>query len=75
MYSSFVGISPTAVIRRFRLIDAAELVKAGQPVAWADVAAELGYSDQAHLTRDFTAALGVPPAAYARAQVDGQRRG
>ncbi|WP_208029714.1 helix-turn-helix transcriptional regulator [Rhabdothermincola sediminis] len=26
----------------------------------------LGYRDQAHLTRGFTAAIGIPPARYAR---------
>jgi AraC-like DNA-binding protein len=25
----------------------------------------LGYADQAHLTRDFTATIGVPPTRYA----------
>ncbi|MER7773428.1 hypothetical protein ABTZ21_00270 [Streptomyces sp. NPDC096191] len=29
------------------------------------LAAELGYADQAHLVRDFTATVGVPPTAYA----------
>ncbi|WP_203699811.1 hypothetical protein [Asanoa iriomotensis] len=28
----------------------------------------LGYADQGHLTRDFTAVVGEPPACYARAQ-------
>lgn len=68
MFASCAGVSPTWVVRRFRLIDAAELVARGDAVDWAVVAAELGYADQAHLTRDFTATLGVPPAAYARAQ-------
>ncbi|QXE35316.1 helix-turn-helix domain-containing protein [Streptomyces sp. GMY02] len=35
-------------------------------VDWAELASELGYSDQAHLVRDFTATVGVPPTAYAR---------
>ena len=44
------------------------VVRDGRPVVWAEVAAELGYSDQAHLTRDFTALIGEPPARYARRQ-------
>ena len=32
---------------------------------WGSLAADLGYADQAHLTRDFTATLGVPPSRYA----------
>jgi AraC-like DNA-binding protein len=33
------------------------------------LAAEPDYSDQAHLTRDFTALVGCPPARHARAQL------
>jgi AraC-like DNA-binding protein len=41
-------------------------------VDWADLAAELGFADQAHLTRAFTATIGMPPAAYAsQAQASG----
>jgi AraC-like DNA-binding protein len=36
-------------------------------VEWAHLAADLGYSDQAHLVRDFTQTVGVSPTAYARA--------
>jgi AraC-like DNA-binding protein len=32
----------------------------------AQVARELGYFDQAHFAHDFRAAVGDPPAAYAR---------
>ena len=53
------------MIRRFRLYEAAERARHG-PVDWATLAAELGYSDQSHLTRDFTRALGMPPERYAR---------
>jgi len=33
---------------------------------YADLALELGYSDQAHFVRDFKAIVGVTPAVYAR---------
>ena len=54
------------MIRRYRLYEAAERAARGTDVRWADLAAELGFSDQAHLTREFTAALGMPPERYAR---------
>jgi AraC-like DNA-binding protein len=54
------------VIRRWRIVEAADRAAHGEPVVWADLAAELGYSDQAHLTRDFRAHLGTTPAAYAQ---------
>ncbi len=69
LFNEYVGISPTWVLRRYRLLDAAETVRHGQPVVWAKVAADLGYSDQAHLVRDFRAAVGTPPAAYAAQQL------
>ncbi len=64
LFRDYVGIGPKWVIRRFRLHEAAERVSQGFDLA--RLAAELGYTDQAHLTRDFTAAVGMPPAAYAR---------
>ena len=68
MFLQYAGVSPTWVIRRYRLLEAAETVREGKPVSWADIAAALGYADQAHLTRDFRAAIGQTPAAYASAQ-------
>jgi AraC-like DNA-binding protein len=35
-------------------------------VDWADLAETLGFADQAHLTRAFTAVVGTPPATYQR---------
>lgn len=66
MFASCAGVSPTWVIRRFRLVDAAELVRLGEQVDWADVAGRLGYADQSHLVRDFTGTIGLTPAAYVR---------
>lgn len=68
LFAEYAGISPAWMLRRLRLIEAAERVARGEEVRWADVAADLGYSDQAHLSREFTAAVGATPSAYAVAQ-------
>lgn len=65
-FSEHVGIGPKWVVRRFRILDAAAAAHAGEPADWAALADELGYSDQAHLVRAFTAVVGAPPATYAR---------
>jgi AraC-like DNA-binding protein len=41
-------------------------------VDWAALASDLGYADQAHLTRDFTVTIGVPPARYAAAPLSAE---
>lgn len=69
LFDHHVGASPSFVIRRWRIIEAAEAARSAVHRGdgwrgWAAVAAELGYADQAHLTRDFTGTLGVPPTAY-----------
>jgi AraC-like DNA-binding protein len=69
LFAEYAGVSPTWVLRRYRLLEAAEYVRDGRTVRWAEVAAELGYSDQAHLVRDFRAAIGTTPAAYAQTQL------
>jgi AraC-like DNA-binding protein len=43
-----------------------ERMAAGRQIDWARVAAELGYADQAHLSRDFTAIVGETPTQYAQ---------
>jgi transcriptional regulator GlxA family with amidase domain len=65
LFAEYVGVSPKWVMRRARLLEAAHRADAGDVVDWAALALDLGYADQAHLTRDFTATLGVPPARYA----------
>jgi AraC-like DNA-binding protein len=66
MFAQHLGVSPAWVIRRWRLVEAADRAAAGDTVAWAELAVELGYADQSHLVRDFKAHLGTTPAAYAR---------
>jgi AraC-like DNA-binding protein len=73
LFAEYVGVSPKWVIRRARLHEAARRADAGDGVDWAALALDLGYADQAHLTRDFTATIGVPPARYARAEAPGGR--
>lgn len=59
-----VGISPKWMIQRYRLHDALLELEAGNR-SLAQVAASLGYADQAHFSRDFKALLGFPPSRYA----------
>jgi AraC-like DNA-binding protein len=68
LFSDYIGVSPKWVMRRVRLHEAAQRSDSGDPVDWAQLAADLGYADQAHLTRDFTATLGVSPARYSTPQ-------
>jgi AraC-like DNA-binding protein len=59
-----IGLSPKWLVQRRRLHDAADLLRAGERVDLARVAAELGYADQAHLTRDFRSVTGVTPGEF-----------
>jgi transcriptional regulator GlxA family with amidase domain len=73
LFGEYVGASPAWVIRRWRIIEAAERAGGPQRYAtwpgWAQVAVELGYSDQAHLVRDVRRHLGVPPGRYRSRQL------
>ncbi|MFG3491829.1 DUF6597 domain-containing transcriptional factor [Streptomyces sp. NPDC047972] len=69
LFGTHVGVAPKWVILRYRIHEALERAEAAGEAGgpdWAALAAELGYSDQAHLVRDFTATIGAPPTAYAR---------
>ncbi|MEV0982063.1 helix-turn-helix domain-containing protein [Streptomyces sp. NPDC049915] len=67
LFATYVGVGPKWVILRYRIHEALEHAESGTGVDWAALAATLGYADQAHLIRDFTSTVGVPPTAYARA--------
>jgi len=60
----YVGTSPGAMVRRRRLQRAAARLREDPALALATVAAETGYSDQAHFTRDFRAVVGSTPSRY-----------
>ncbi|HWO65572.1 MAG TPA: helix-turn-helix domain-containing protein [Umezawaea sp.] len=65
LFAEYVGVGPKWVIRRYRLREVTDRMARSAVVDWAGVAAELGYADQAHLTRDFTAMIGESPTRYA----------
>lgn len=59
-----VGMGPGAMIRRRRLQEAAARVRDDPGVDLARIAADLGYADHAHLTREFRRVLGFTPTRY-----------
>jgi AraC-like DNA-binding protein len=66
LFAEYVGLGPKWVIRRYRLHEVGERLARGAEIDWARLADELGYADQAHFVRDFTAMFGEPPTAYAQ---------
>ena len=62
----YVGLTPAAVVRRYRLQEAAQRLRLDPTVTLAQVAAELGYADHPHLAADFRTVLGFAPSAYRR---------
>ncbi|GAA3278492.1 helix-turn-helix domain-containing protein [Dactylosporangium vinaceum] len=65
LFAEHVGVGPKWVLRRFRLHEVTERMAGRSAVDWAVLAADLGYADQAHLTRDFSNMFGEPPTSYA----------
>lgn len=59
-----LGLPPHAYLNQLRVRRAKRLLDAGRPPA--DVAAHVGFADQAHLSRHFKRIYGVPPGAYRR---------
>jgi len=64
-----VGATPKWVLRRYRVIEAIERLREGE-VSLASLAAELGYADQAHFTRDFRTLVGQTPGELKRSVRD-----
>jgi len=67
-FTAQVGLSPRTLSRILRMRQLLESIDVHGAVGWADKAAELGWSDQAHLIRDFKRHIGVTPSEYVAAQ-------
>jgi AraC-like DNA-binding protein len=66
IFAEYVGVSPKWVIRRARLHEVASRLARGEAVDLTRLSHELGYFDQAHLSRDFKNVVGRSPSDYQR---------
>lgn len=65
LFRRYVGVSPKWVQMRARLHEATSRIAADPSRDLTALAADLGYTDQAHFIRDFSALVGVTPSRYA----------
>lgn len=74
LFREHVGLRPGLFcrIRRFQYL--LQHLRPGQTAHWADLAAQCGYFDQAHLIRDFRALSGLTPGAYLRSMSPPERQ-
>lgn len=64
VFRAEVGMPPYAYLESVRIRQAQQLIEAGKPLA--EVAVELGFSSQSHLTHRFKQIIGVTPGQYAQ---------
>lgn len=66
LFQSAVGLSPKRYsrVRRFSQLLTQVKANAQSAYSWADLALDLGYSDQAHLSREFQTFAGLSPRRY-----------
>lgn len=67
-YARLVGVTPLWAIRRRRLQRVAERLDRGDAPDLAALAADLGFADQAHLSREFRNVIGRSPSAYRKGE-------
>lgn len=70
VFGQAVGLTPHAYQTQARVRRAKTLLRAGVPIA--QVAADVGFYDQAHLTRHFKRIVGLTPGRYVRDVVSGR---
>ncbi|HET9956905.1 MAG TPA: AraC family transcriptional regulator [Polyangiaceae bacterium] len=59
-----VGVSPKWALRRFRMLEVVEQLKAPDRPSLAQLAASLRYADQAHFAREFKRVVGETPSRF-----------
>jgi AraC-like DNA-binding protein len=73
MFSRSVGLSPRTYMRCIRLSRARSQVALGLPLA--SIATDIGFSDQAHMTREFSIIYGYTPGQLSRKIFRANKRG
>jgi AraC-like DNA-binding protein len=63
-FRAYTGMPPYAYLESVRIREAQRLIEIGRPLA--EVAGEVGFSSQSHLTQRFKQIIGVTPGQYAR---------
>lgn len=71
LFARHVGATPKQVLQRFRRQQAVDRLSERTGASLAEIAAELGYSDQSHLARDFRTTFGRPPSVLVAAPKPG----
>ena len=64
LFSRSVGLTPKAYCRVLRFQDVLRRARRRMSASLIDIAADAGYSDQSHFTREFREFAGVTPADY-----------
>lgn len=64
LFETHIGVSPKWVIDRYRMLEAVDALNNGGDENLTELALRLGYFDQAHFTKTFTALTGNPPSFY-----------
>lgn len=61
MFAQYIGVSPKWVLDRYRMIEAVEAINQGEERSLTELAHRLGYFDQAHFSKAFSALVGQTP--------------
>ncbi|WP_424982644.1 AraC family transcriptional regulator [Maritalea sp. S77] len=61
LFAQYIGVSPKWVIDRYRMIEAVDAINQGEERSLTELAHRLGYFDQAHFTKAFSALVGRTP--------------
>lgn len=72
-FTRVVGVGPRTLARTLRVRRLLDSIDVYGQVTWTELAADLGWFDQAHLIRDFKRHTGVTPSDYQKAQRDTYR--
>ena len=70
LFERNVGLKPKMLSRVLRLQRVLQRIEAAPHTPWSTLAAEHGYTDQAHLVKDFVALTGIRPREYMRDRIE-----